>query len=390
MSRQVRQRLTIIATSDIHGLYLPLPATDKDKADGSLARAVAYADRLRADGENVIMLDCGDLFTDSAVSSFLDGYGYKNHPARMISAAGYDAVTPGNHDLQGTLRPLPCPLIVCNVQHPAVSPFAIIERGGWNVAVIGAVTDEQETLCNGIKISPSVPAIRSAIIKVKSICTPDLTIGLFHAGKDEIERIASAIAGLDVIIYGHDHKKNIFTTVSGCTAGNPGPFGKNILQISINDNGIEAGTVSLDKIPPSERFTSSLPVYELLNNISKPIATIGNITELETMLHKALLMETGAEITAIPPLHLETPCTLSLGTIYTILPYDDHAGITLMSGKELMGSGLRLAIHSDSHDIIPDKIYTVGADTFSIKPTLGISRHTIQHILAKILSEKDW
>lgn len=53
----------------------------------------------------MVLLDCGDLLTDSAQTVMMS----PERLGELTVSAGYDALVPGNHDLGRELPP-PCPV----------------------------------------------------------------------------------------------------------------------------------------------------------------------------------------------------------------------------------------------------------------------------------------
>ena len=60
-SKPEEGELTILLTTDVHGLVLPYNFLSKKPAEVSQANVHAYVDQLRQKGENVILLDAGDM-----------------------------------------------------------------------------------------------------------------------------------------------------------------------------------------------------------------------------------------------------------------------------------------------------------------------------------------
>src|SRR5574344_785071 len=53
--------LTILFTTDVHGMVMPFNFLKNAPAEVSQANVFAYVDQLRQQGEEVIMLDAGDM-----------------------------------------------------------------------------------------------------------------------------------------------------------------------------------------------------------------------------------------------------------------------------------------------------------------------------------------
>ncbi|MEM8689036.1 MAG: metallophosphoesterase, partial [Pseudomonadota bacterium] len=98
--------LHVIHINDLHSRIEPVskydstcPASDDaaGKCFGGIARVAtkirALRDRLRAEGENVIVLDAGDQFQGSLMYTTYKGAA----EAEFMEAIGFDAMAVGNH-----------------------------------------------------------------------------------------------------------------------------------------------------------------------------------------------------------------------------------------------------------------------------------------------------
>ena len=234
-----KQQITILETTDLHGVILPFDFIEKKNLDASLANSATYIQNLRKDKENVILLDNGDNlqgqpevyyynFIDTVSPHFL---------SEAMNWLGYDAGTAGNHDIEAghsvydrLIKEYNFPLLAANAVDtrtgkPYFKPYVIIERKNIRVAVLGMITPAvpkwlPEELYSGIEFRDMVETAKlwmPEIIKQK----PDLIVGLFHSGwnrEDEEYRksdplnengsaaVAFNVPGFDIIFTGHDHR----------------------------------------------------------------------------------------------------------------------------------------------------------------------------------------
>ena len=108
----VEYKLTILHTNDHHGATL-----SKDGNYG-LAERATFIKSVRAANENVLLLDAGDINTGSALSNM-----YAAEPDILAyNAMGYEAITFGNHEFDGSLEKLQkqmeisnCPFLAANI-----------------------------------------------------------------------------------------------------------------------------------------------------------------------------------------------------------------------------------------------------------------------------------
>ena len=147
--------VTLIATSDIHGAFFPNPGNDATANGSSLANVYAYVRQQRTiGGKSVVLLDNGDVLQGQPICHYLN-YVKANGTAlaaQIMDFMGYDACTLGNHDIatghatcRKWIRHLHCPTLTSTIFKakcgmPYARPFAVIERNGLRIAVIGLLS----------------------------------------------------------------------------------------------------------------------------------------------------------------------------------------------------------------------------------------------------------
>lgn len=244
--------LRILHTSDVHGYVLD-----------SLPRIAAYADLCRRQmGEgSVVMTDGGDVLQGHPAAyyyNFVDTNS-QHIVAAAMNRAAYDVAAIGNHDIE-TGRPVfdrwisECgfPVLGANIidkktGEPYLKPYEILERQGVRIAVLGLITPAipnwvPEVLWQGLRFDDMLTAARHWVPIIQEREHPDLIIGLFHSGIDETNGIhtddycenesrlvAQQVEGFDLILYGHDHRRNIERVAT--------PSGDSILAIGPTSTG---------------------------------------------------------------------------------------------------------------------------------------------------------
>lgn len=218
-----RFTLTIVHTNDVHSRLLAsdpsgrpclLPGED---CAGGMARAAAVVRALREGGEEVLLLDAGDQFTGTILFQKYKGAG----AARVMTRMGYDAMVPGNHELDlgpgglaAFLDAVSFPMLSANMHTgdvPAlqgrVVPYAVFERGGRTIGVVGATTPETAYLvrdAGGVAFSPVRPAVRRAVDALRNAGV-DIVVCLTHQGYAQDKLLAATVPGIDVVVGGHSH-----------------------------------------------------------------------------------------------------------------------------------------------------------------------------------------
>ncbi|MFL5623202.1 MAG: 5'-nucleotidase C-terminal domain-containing protein [Gemmatimonadaceae bacterium] len=243
--------LVIATTTDVHGR---LRAWDyyanTAEAVRGLTRAATIVDSVRAANPGrVILLDAGDLLQGNPLAYVAARVSRDrtNPVIAAMNAMQYDAAAIGNHEynygvpyLDSGIKQAKFPFLSANTYRiqpagvHAYRPWAIVERAGVRVGIIGATTPgvtvwDAENIRGRLRFGDIVPAVRQAVEEVRG-AGADVVLVTVHSGLNEpssydtvttnvpsenvAARIASEVPGIDLILYGHSHKE-----VRGMTIG---------------------------------------------------------------------------------------------------------------------------------------------------------------------------
>ncbi|WP_319478766.1 metallophosphatase [uncultured Draconibacterium sp.] len=217
--------ISILHTNDIHCHIEPFSGTNERYANkGGLARIAKLATLERQKNPNTLLLDAGDMFQGTPYFNYFKG----ELMLKVMSEAGYDASTIGNHEfdngLQGIKDPLPnaeFPIISSNydfsdtILSGSFPEYKIFKRDGVKIGIYG-VGIELENLVGkknyGATVynDPLVVAQRmESFLRNDKKC--DLVICLSHLGLRYRENkvsdmdLAAETSYTDLIIGGHTH-----------------------------------------------------------------------------------------------------------------------------------------------------------------------------------------
>ena len=199
LSAFAQEELIILHTNDIHGQ--------------SLARLATLIEEQRTLHPQVLLVDAGDLFSGTAVSSLFQGKAEQD----TVLALGYDALAIGNHDFDFGKKILEkslergLPWLSANIwveNQTFAPPFMIKDVGGVRVLLVGltSVATPKMAFANnieGLYFADPVPTLRNIMQEQKG--NYDLCIVLSHLGYGEDLLLAQKVPGITAIIGGHSH-----------------------------------------------------------------------------------------------------------------------------------------------------------------------------------------
>ncbi|PKL47992.1 MAG: hypothetical protein CVV42_10945 [Candidatus Riflebacteria bacterium HGW-Riflebacteria-2] len=227
------QHFTILHTSDEHSSLLPIPLVDylpgeADLATGGFARIATLVKKIRTEKDNtpVLVFSSGDFIGGTPFSWLI--LNNLSPELSIMQDLGYNATTIGNHEFdygsngladylnrlksQGKLLPV----VVSNLREPEdhaitqtgikksliyelkngliVGIFALLGHGAYRVSPDAKplqFTDQHQTA-------------RQQIAQLKRDGA-NVIIALTHAGIAEDRELAGSVAGIHLILGGHDH-----------------------------------------------------------------------------------------------------------------------------------------------------------------------------------------
>lgn len=219
-------RLTILHTNDTHSRLEPFPMDGgRNQGLGGITGRSALIQKIRAEEEQVLLLDAGDIFQGTPYFNI-----YKGEPEiKAMAAMQYDACTIGNHDFDAGMENLATqltrhanfPMLVANYDFTGTpmeqktQPYKVFKKGKLKIGVFGVSIEGRglipDTLFGATKyLDPVQKANETAdLLKRSEGC--DMVICLSHLGnkytdgKVSDEVLAKESSDIDLIIGGHTH-----------------------------------------------------------------------------------------------------------------------------------------------------------------------------------------
>lgn len=248
----------IIHTNDTHSRAVP--------KDGSMGFTAVSALKkfCESNGVEVILLDAGDTLHGLPFANLVEGKSIVD----IMNLAGYDAMTPGNHDfnygtdtLKKRAEEMNFPLISANITvkedgSDFLKDHIIIEKNGIKFGIFGLSTPETAYKTNPknvetISFNNPIDAAKEEVEELKK-SGADFIIALAHLGVDEgseftSKLVADKVEGIDLIVDGHSH--TIFEEgykVKNTLIVSTGDYIKNIGVVAIDSTGKIAGAGLVD------------------------------------------------------------------------------------------------------------------------------------------------
>jgi len=392
--------LKIIETSDVHGALVPYDVINRKTPDGSLAQVQNYVvKQKRVRDQEIILLDNGDLIQGDPMSYY---YNYidttqTNVFAEALNYMSYDAATVGNHDIETGhdvydkfRKEIKFPWLAANAINsktgePYFQPYAIIERKGIKIAVLGLITPSvpswlPEFLWSGIEFEDMVESAEKWVPIIQEKEKPDLLIGLFHSGVDftynnededtyknenASQLVAEQVPGFDVVFVGHDHTGWNFKTendvgdsvlivgsLSKCrtiaTANIEMEF--NTVSGKWMRKNVSGEIVETKNYYPDDHFMSKFlmdlnvvknftetPLAQITETISSGESLFGP-SKFVDLIHTAQLDITNADISFVSPLSFNATIDsgwIKIAELFKLYRYENYLYTMSLSGDEI-------------------------------------------------------
>ncbi|HTR38408.1 MAG TPA: 5'-nucleotidase C-terminal domain-containing protein [Bryobacteraceae bacterium] len=268
-------KITLLATTDLHGNLYPYDYYVAQPAARGLAKIATLIQAARAENANNLLIDCGDTIQGTPLEAVHQEYVETGHlpeglafagpplardPMMLaMNAIGYDAMVVGNHEFNFGLKNLAharaeanFPWISSNIRADpgaTVQPFApyfVKTVAGVKIAVVGVTTPlipvwEPEEHYHGYRFENGPDAVRREVAELRQREHPDIVIVAAHSGLDRqaklgasadsdsrenmIYQIATEVPGIDAIVFGHTHQQLAEYRIGGVLLMQPKNWG---------------------------------------------------------------------------------------------------------------------------------------------------------------------
>lgn len=203
-----RQHLLILHTNDIHD-----HVRAGDGGLGGLPYVAGYIGQVRAERDDVLVLDAGDV-TEKGDMVATRTHGVMTY--EILARVGYDAVAVGNHDfddiplarIREFEHALGEGLLCLNINGPDGAPLftgsRIVERGGLRVGLIGLIVPRKPEE-GGLDFEASGRALAAEAAKLRE-GGAQLIVAVCHERVSACADWSRMAPGVNLFVSGHSHE----------------------------------------------------------------------------------------------------------------------------------------------------------------------------------------
>jgi 2',3'-cyclic-nucleotide 2'-phosphodiesterase (5'-nucleotidase family) len=389
-------RLTVMATTDLHGWVLPWDYyEDKAEPRYGLAKVATLVDSVRSGTQHSLLLDAGDWLQGNALAEY---YARVDSVSRYpllaaVDEMGYDAMVLGNHEfnfgidlLNRRLVQTETPILGANVythgsRTSAYLPYIIRGIDGVSVAVIGLTTPgsavwDRPRVEGRLEFGDGLEAARRFVPEVRARGA-DIVVILAHTGYEGDtsfpadglgpenfgRTVAEQVPDVDLVVLGHTHRvtREIVQGADGREVGvlQPGRWADHlgVAELWIVRDRSGPRVVQIDLRAHLVLHAPASPTIEALASdaheavrahMAAPIAGTSSPWSTEkarlgptaavSLIHAAQFEATGADLSAAAAFSTNLtmgPESITLGQLTQLYPYENSLYVMEISGRDL-------------------------------------------------------
>ncbi|MCH1627805.1 bifunctional metallophosphatase/5'-nucleotidase [Ferdinandcohnia quinoae] len=238
----IKRKLKIIMTSDMHGNVLPINYGNNEKQDLGLAKISTLIKNERKENDATIVIDNGDLIQGTPLTYHYVKYmnSLENPMIKILNTLHYDAAVLGNHEfnygmdvLQSAVEQSNFPWLSGNIldvkdgEPYFGKPYIIKLVDDIKIAILGMTTHyipnwENPVHIEGLRFEDALETTKKWAGQIREIEKPDIFIVAYHGGferdlvtgeetekqtgENQAYQICQQVEGIDVLLTGHQHR----------------------------------------------------------------------------------------------------------------------------------------------------------------------------------------
>lgn len=369
---QAADTLVILHTNDTHARLEPFAPASDAAPIGGMIRIATLVDELREDNrKNVLLLDAGDAWHGTNIANMFEG----RPVVEVMNLMVYDAMTLGNHDFNYGQTALAerqeeavFPVLAANVLRETTGEpigfSAVIKPiGDLKVGIIGLTTPDTPFVThpkNVVGLTLDDPIERAKSLAGYLRPQVDVVIALTHLGIDADEELAAAVPEIDVIVGGHSHTRIEEPVVVGSTyIVQAGEHAQELGYLEITVEGGQVTDVSRKLVPVDAEVVDHADAtkvvekwgQELKEKLGQKVGTAAILLDGERANVRTQETNLGDLVTDIMRKTVDADLAvnngggirasinagpITIGDIYTVLPFDNTLVKVEMWGRDLL------------------------------------------------------
>lgn len=366
--------LVILHTNDTHARLEPFAPASDAAPIGGMIRVATLVDELReGNGKHVLLLDAGDAWHGTNIANMFEG----ESVVEIMNLMVYDAMTLGNHDfnygqtaLANRQEEAVFPVLAANVIKEAtgepIGISALVKPvGNLTVGIIGLTTPDIPFVThpkNVVGLSLTDPIERAKSLASYLRPQVDVVIALTHLGIDADRELAAAVPEIDVIIGGHSHTQLEEPVVVGNTyIVQTGEHAKNLGYLKLTLENGRVTDVSGELVPVTAEVADHPMAVEVVGKwgnelkekLGQEVGTTtvlldgerANVRTKETnlgdLVTDIMREAVGADLAVNNGGGIRASINagpITIGDIYTVLPFDNTLVKVQMTGRDLLAA----------------------------------------------------
>jgi len=358
------EEFRILYVNDFHGFA----QGDRDISSGELQGGIAYlafcVEKLRSE-KHSILVAAGDMIQGDAWANLFKG----KSVIEIMNAMGFDAMVVGNHEfdfgqdvLKERISEAQFPVLGANVVgFGGLRPYIIKEIGGLKIGIIGVVTEETPQSTHpknvtGIHFLPPGETVEKFINEIHE--KVNLILVLSHVGYTNDRILAHRVKGIDIIVGGHSHTKLVSPVfVENTIVVQAFEHGKvlGVLDVTLKDGKIDGVKGRLEEIQP-RTMTKHEIIAKIVERYEHAIDALMNVkigeaeetmsaeyvrtreTSIGNFVADIVRETAQADIAIINGGSIRKSIhkgAVTLGDIYSALPFDNYIVALKLRGREI-------------------------------------------------------
>jgi len=370
-----RSALTILQINDTHGYLEPHPELVWEGGEpsfpvlGGYARIASLFEAVRHERPNsVLTLDNGDTFHGTFPAVYSKGEAL----VAPVNALGLDAMTAhwefawGPDHFRQLAQKLKHPMLAINCYEKASGkrpfpPSRLLERAGLRIGVIGiAATIIDKSMpphfSTGLRFTIGDEELPGEIERLRRFEGAELIVVLSHLGFPQDAKLASLVAGIDVLLSGHTHNRLEHpVVVNGALIIQSGCHGSFVgrLDLDIADRKIARFAHRL--IPVDESLPSNPTMNALVESVMAPHRAMLSEVVGSTLvgLHRNTILESPMDEFLLAAISKAAnaniafsngwrygapipPGPITMNDLWNVIPTNPPVSVVDLTGRELV------------------------------------------------------